>query len=73
MQGGIALLSAELACVVRGLNEAFSKEIGSDKAKEQIMMAVNDAFKSEDELEKELVEKMKHTLKLVFDEVFGCE
>ena len=71
MQGGIALLSAELACVVRGLNEAFTEKVGSDEAKELITRSVKDAFKTEEEIRKETEDLMKGFMEFMKNEVFG--
>lgn len=71
IEGGAALLQAELACAVKALYSSFAENFGKEKAKKMVMMPVEDAFKTEDEIKKELEEMMKRTLKDVLDEVFG--
>lgn len=62
LEGGKALLQAELSCVVKALNESFTRLYGKRMAKEMLMEAVDDGFKTTDEIKSEFAEFVRSIL-----------
>ena len=69
IEGGAALLQAELSCLVKGLHETFQKVYGEKQSQKMLMMAVEDAFKTEDELSSDLEKKLASFIKSILTEV----
>lgn len=68
LSGKTADVLADLAAVVHGLHEVLTKEIGKEEAKKVILEVVEDAFKTEEELDAE-IEKLTSAMQQTANEV----
>lgn len=68
LSGKTADVLVDLAAVVHGLHEVLTNEIGKEEAKKTILEVVEDAFKTEEELDAE-IEKLTLAMQQKANEV----